>query len=1169
MIERITLADLCQCASPLCLSPRDTVAAAIAAMQQRRVSSVILVEGDAPVGLFTERDALGLIARDGQRLQIPLQPWVTKDLATASPDLGFAEAYALMTQMGHRHLILVDAQGALSGIVSETDFAAALGADELLTPRTVATLMTPDPVALPPQATLREALSVMETHAISAVIVTDAGRPLGILTERDTLRLAGVDLDATSLGSHMSRPVHTISPDEPAHEVVPRFRALGIRRLVVVDGSGRLIGILTRRDLLKNIHDVYLRLLKRILAEQGRALRDARRQINEQAILRGLLSQPGQLGILVADADQRIRLINEAALGALGMARADVSALNLSELLRAGGLKSEGLVERLAALRNEERLTLDLEQTRGDARSWLRLVGSLIQADGGAAQDKHRTPDVSGEGVLNEEVLGEEVPSEEVLAEEVLTEEVLTEESLDRGVPAGAALEKDGHGADVSAHHDLGYLLILQDQTREREDAERLKRMLAELSDARERLLEAQAVAHLGSWDCDHQADRFECSGEWYRIVGRPLGTEVKLATLLAIIHPEDLEGFEAFFRRPDPTPHPHETLHRIVRQTDGEVRWVKTRFVQTSDASGEIIHTHGTLQDVTEEQASHQRQRLINQLFESTSEGIMVTDADNRIIAVNPAFTRISGYRTEEALGQNPRLLSSGRHRPAFFRHVWQSLHDSGSWSGEIWNRRKNGEIFLAWLQINVVRGLDGEISQHVALFSDQTQAQRSAEEIEYLSHHDPLTGLLNLSRLRMRLNEAMEQAATARHRLVLLILDLDRFSDLVASLGHLASDEVLKEIGMRLATSSSPADIPARMANDSFVVIRPIDAQQDAAVQAMQAAQFLLGLIQRPMDLADFSGLTVTASVGVAIYPEDGANGTILLRNAESALNQAKRAGRRAIAFYRPELTQAARRRVQLERELRHALQEGELRLVFQPIVDTRERVVVAAEALLRWQHPSDGLIGPSDFIEAVEHSDLVAPIGRWVLDHAVRQALSWQAAGRVRVSINVSGPQLTGGALAREIGWILDNTGLDPERLGIEVLERVLLSDPDEALAELKRVRDLGVAIALDDFGSGFSSLSYLKRLPVDSLKIDRGFIRHLVTDPTDAAIVRSTIAMAHSLGLKVIAEGVEKIEQLEYLSDAGCDLVQGYLLGRPMDGEALQQAMAGSASPPPSD
>ncbi|NCA71507.1 MAG: EAL domain-containing protein [Sphingobacteriia bacterium] len=953
MIEHLSLADLCTGSNLATLSPDDPVVAAVRMMGERRVSSVVVVRDGRPLGIFTESDALRLLVSGDYDPSLPLRERMSADLLTAPPETSFVDGYATMSAGGCRHLVLVDAQGQLRGLVSETDFAHALGAEELLTPRHVADLMTRDPLTLPPAASVAEALSLMSNQRVSSIVIADAGRALGVISERDAIRLAAANLNpqTTPIADVMSTPVHTIGPDRPAHEASPRMRALGIRRLIVTDEQEQLLGILTRRDLLKDIQDVYVRLLRRVVVVQGEALSNARRELGQHSILRSLLEHSEHLGIILADADQGIQLTNEAALEALGITAQHARTLDLMGLLSRARLTSEEQIGRLAALSGSQRLVLDLSRGTGREKRRLRLVASAV----------------------NDEVGNRE-----------------------------------------------GYLV---------------------------------------------------------------------------------------------------------------------------------------TIQDSTDEHAARQQQRLINTLFENTKEGILITDVDNRILAVNPAFTAITGYSAAEAIGQNPRMLSSGRHPPAFYRALWDELHKNGCWNGEVWNRRKNGEIYPQWLNITQVRGPNGDIQQHLAIFSDGSAARRSAEEIEYLSHHDPLTGLFNLARLRVRLAETLEQAAAAQHRLALMVLDLDRFSDLVASQGHLTGDEVLKAIADRLAHAISPTDILARLAGDRFVIARPLDGPSDAAVRAVQAAQTLQQLVQRTLELTDLPELTLTATVGVALYPEDGAGVTTLLRNAESALSQAKQSGRGGLAFYRPELTQEARRRVQIEQELRRALSKGELRLFYQPIVAIATGAVVAAEALLRWEHPSDGLLTPRDFIAAVEHSELVEPIGRWVLEQAILQASAWLPHGRVRVNVNVAGAQITSGNLALDIEEILKRTGGKPRLLGIEVLERVLLRDPDLALAELDRIRALGVAIALDDFGSGYSSLSYLKRLPVDTLKIDQGFIRHLSSDPVDEAIVCSTINMAHNLGLRVVAEGVEHADQLSYLASIGCDLAQGYLIGRPGPAEAI--------------
>ena len=1246
MIENLTLADLCRSRRPLAFATDQTLSLALAAMNAQRTSAVVIVTDDRPVGIFTERDALALIVRDAYDPAAPLRQVMTLNPITAPPELGFAEGYARMVGEGIRHLVVVDAAGLLLGVLSETDFSQAMGAEELFIPRTISDLMTRDLVSLPPGAPVAEALRLMTQRRISSVLIVEAGQVLGVLSERDAIRLAGaaLDLGQTPILTQMSHPVHCIHPDTPAHEASPLMRALGVRRLAVTDDDGRLVGILTRRDLLKDVQTTHLRLLRQVVADQGRALNDARRQLSEQGVLRSLLEHSANLGIVAADAQQIVRFVNPAALAALGL-EGLVSGQELPGLLAAAGLAVKDCAERLANLRDGAGLALDLSRPDGAGSRWLRLTASVIRDAKGVRDgylltlldrtqeyaDAERLRAISASALSGIalydlqgrlrlanpallDLLGYADHPDELIGRHFA--DIIAAEDLERAREHFARLlggEIPSYRLERSYRRRDGRLVRADVAVSAIRDAGgRLTEALAIINDisqlrrAQERLLEAQALAHLGSWEYDPVADRLLWSDEAYRLFGLPLGTPLDLGAFLDLVHPEDREAVSVAYQQSLTRLAPYEIEHRI-RRADGSERWVRERAVHLTDPKGEVSRSLGTVHDITEEQAAQAQQRLMTALFDNTSEGILITDARNRILAVNPAFTAITGYPAAEVLGRNPSLLSSGRHEAAFFRDLWRQLEATGAWSGEIWNRRKNGEIYPEWLQINRVCDAEGRVMQHVALFSDLSVAQRSAEEIAYLSHFDPLTGLPNSAHLRELLLAAMgepadvaetEDASTAGavtapcaptappgpgHQatpgealaastasppgLALVVLDLDHFQDLVASHGYLAGDEALRTLGQRLAAGAAPGDILARLAGDSFVLARPLACGAEAlppAAQATEAARALQELVNRPLDLDGLPDLRLTASFGVALYPQDDGTVTSLLRKAEAALKRAKESGRAGLAFYRPEMTQAARRRLQVENELRRALELGELRLHYQPIVAVRTGATVAVEALLRWQHPRLGLVGPREFIDVVERGDLVHPVGRWVLAEASAQALAWQGLPRPpRVSINVSGPEIDSGNLARDLEETLRRTGLDPRRLEIEVLERVLMQDPDRALAELRRIHDLGIAIALDDFGTGYSSLSYLKRLPLDYLKIDMSFIRNLTSDPGDAAIVQSTIAMAHHFSIQVIAEGVETQEQFDYLAGAGCDLVQGYLLGRPVAAATITPTLESGA------
>ena len=587
-------------------------------------------------------------------------------------------------------------------------------------------------------------------------------------------------------------------------------------------------------------------------------------------------------------------------------------------------------------------------------------------------------------------------------------------------------------------------------------------------------------------------------------------------------------------------------------RRRDGTPLHVDVTLVRV-DLHGQraVLATWYDLTDRRRADALEQRARAV---FENTTEGIMLTDADNRIVAVNPAFSTITGYGSEEVIGERPSLLQSGRQDREFYRKLWHELKDAGSWRGEIWNRRKDGEVYAEWLSISEIRDADGTVQNRIGVFSDITRMRRSEEEIDHLTHFDPITGLPNQTLLRARLEQALQSAQVAERPLVVMLLNLDGFKRIVASFGHEAADAVLAAAAKRLATQL-PADATlARIVGDTFAVVLELphrDASPSRHGVRLQEA------LRADLEVPGAGTLALVCCVGIALYPTDDDNAGALLRDADAALQQAKAAGPGSIAFYRPELTAAALRQLELERTLRTALTAGQFELHFQPKLDLARRAIVGAEALLRWRRPDGVLVTPEHFLSAAEKGDLALDLDRWVLREAARQLVAWQQAGlpRVRVSVNMSAAMLTGGNLAADVEAVLAETGLDPTLLEVEVLENILIEDPERAEAELAAVGGLGVGIALDDFGTGYASLGYLKRFAFDYLKIDRSFISGLSPDSDDLTIVRATILMAHHLGIRVVAEGVEQDEQVRQLARLGCDLVQGYRIGRPMPADAF--------------
>jgi diguanylate cyclase (GGDEF)-like protein/PAS domain S-box-containing protein len=564
------------------------------------------------------------------------------------------------------------------------------------------------------------------------------------------------------------------------------------------------------------------------------------------------------------------------------------------------------------------------------------------------------------------------------------------------------------------------------------------------------------------------------------------------------------------------------------------------------------------TLRDITARRQAEEKLRLSDKVFEYSAEAIVVTDGQGHILNVNPAFTWLTGYRPDEAIGRTPRILKSGRHDESFYTAMWQTLLDEGHWEGELWDKRKDDSVYPKWLTINAVRE-HGRVTHYVALFSDISERKENENRIAYLARHDHLTGLPNRRALEDR-GATLTGSNRRRDRsLALMFIDLDRFKNINDTLGHPVGDLLLIEVARRLVSCVRASDMVVRLGGDEFVVlIEDVDEHRDVATIARKVHAAL----SEPVHV-DGHELHAPPSIGIAVYPDDGDSIETLMRNADTAMYQVKAAGRNAWTFYTTRMNDAVRERVELENDLRRGLAEEQFQVHFQPQFDIGAHRVVGWEALLRWPHPERGWITPEQFIPVAEETGLIVPLGAWVLRTACREVRRWEAAGagRFRVAVNFSARQFLHPALPEDIRTVLAETGLDAERLEVEITESLLMADGPATQNALRQIKQLGVRVALDDFGTGYSSLAYLKTFAIDRLKIDRSFVRDVPHDANDAAIVHAVISLAQALGLDVIAEGVETADQENFLRGHGCSMTQGFLLGRPMPSTSVPEFLAG--------
>ncbi len=704
----------------------------------------------------------------------------------------------------------------------------------------------------------------------------------------------------------------------------------------------------------------------------------------------------------------------------------------------------------------------------------------------------------------------------------------------------------------------LAFLLLIATLAwlalRELHSRQHLNRALGESESA---LRAAQRLSATGSWTLDLDTQSGHWSDEMYRIFSRPAGGAVPpLADFVQLIHPDDRTVLLQAATRGIP-------YNGVMRTNPdaGAVRYLQARSSLVTGRDGKPVCLMGTLQDVTEQRRAEEKLRLAARVFEQTGDGIIVTDSANRIVAVNAAFARITGYTESEALERAPNFLHKGAQDDAFLAAVWRTVQAEGQWRGEIRSRRKNGDVYPSWLVLSAIKDDEEKVDGYVGVFTDLSGIRHATAQLQFMHNHDPLTSLPNRSLLNDRLLQAIDAARPQQRKVAVLLLNVDRLKRINEGIGHDAGDLLLRDVGLRLSARLQPGDTLARLGSDEFVLLLTGGAD-GGDVNA--CARQMLDAVAQPFRL-DGHELTVTASIGIALYPDDGDTPGELIKNADTALSHAKESGRNSFRYFTAQMNVRALHWMSLEHRLRGALARDELLLYYQPQMSVTGDRMVGAEALIRWQNGDAGLVSPAEFIPLAEETGLILPIGEWVIHSACRQVRAWLDAGvtPVRIAVNVSAHQITAGNVAAVVGAALDANQIGPQWLTVELTESVLMKEAELAALQIAQLRDMGVLVALDDFGTGYSSLAYLSRFALDKIKIDQSLVRDVTTDAKSAAIATATIALAHGLGLTVVAEGVETEAQLAFLRGAACDEIQGYLFSRPVPaarmGELLVQGV----------
>ena len=626
-------------------------------------------------------------------------------------------------------------------------------------------------------------------------------------------------------------------------------------------------------------------------------------------------------------------------------------------------------------------------------------------------------------------------------------------------------------------------------------------------------------------------------------------------------IHPEDRARVKAIFQRTVATGVGERAEFRFLLPNGG-VRHIESEGSAICDSTGKVSKVVVVSRDITERRVAEEKLRLAARVFENSGEGIIITDADSNILMVNAAFTAATQYTAEEVIGKNPRILSSGEQDAEFYRNMWRALGENGEWHGEIRNRRKSGELYTEWLTLAAVRNDAGEITNYVATFIDLTARKQVEERLHFLAYYDELTELPNRVLFIDGLDRALALARHSHHQAAVMFLDLDRFSAINETLGHATGDLLLKEVSQRLQDCIPQRDSVARVGGDEFtMVLSGISEPEDASAVAQQ----ILNALAKPFVLLA-NEVFISASIGISVFPGDGDDAETLINHADSAMRRAVALGGNHFRFYTLDMNSRSFERMLLGTDLRHALERGELQLYYQPLVEMATGRIVGAEALLRWWRQDFGMVPPAAFIPLLEETGLIVPVGEWVLKTACMQCNAWRALGfsDVFVAVNFSAQQFESQNIVGAVERVLHESDFDPRHLEIELTEGTLMRHAEDTTATLRGLKAMGIRLSVDDFGTGYCSLSYLKRFPLDTLKIDQSFVRDIPNQADAMAIVNAVIAMGHALKLKIIAEGVETREQMEFLRASGCDIMQGYHVGHPLPHEEfirfLQQGIA---------
>ncbi|SJZ52750.1 PAS domain S-box-containing protein/diguanylate cyclase (GGDEF) domain-containing protein [Oceanospirillum multiglobuliferum] len=1059
----------------------ETVVDVIAKMYQLGSSSVVILDQNHhPVGILTEQDVVALFAQDASLLQAKVQSVCSNALVTVLAHESCQQALRLMTERQLRHLVLLDEQKNFLGVISEDELIHHMTSVPMQIAPLVKEVMSTCVQQLGPNCNLQDALCLMRQQRISCVVVTEAQRAIGILTERDIVYLAAQQAQPQQLllREVMHSPVLSVVGDLSVRDAAFLMEQKKVRRFVVEEQS-QIKGIITHHDILRSMQRAYVEYLEAELAFKERQIEEISnhiRQFDEQKLLRSLMFQISD-SIYVIDAETGDILdVNQQSCAQLGYSREELLKMKLPELSTAA------LTSNIFSVINQQ----------------IRKQGfALVQS-----QHRHKS------GAL--------IPVEVKVSQLHLSDRVIN-------------------------------IAIARDQS-ERLAAERALRNNAAIYQG------VISTALDGFWMTDTNGNILDVNQAYCDMSG--FSREELLSMRIF-----DIDNLET----------ETDTLTRIASiKKVGQANFISRHHTKSGvPFDVEVNVTYWPEQggrffvfcrNITDKLAAEAYLKLSATVFENTNEAVMIVGADYKIQRVNHAFSVMTGYNAEEVIGQSASLLQSGLHPKSFYEEMWRRIICDGHWQGEVINKRVDGTTYPELLNISVVKNSEGEISHYVGIFADLSKQKASEDKLAFLDYHDPLTGLANRKTLMLRLDHAIRNAQKNKKQVALLLIDLDRFKDVNDSYGHVVGDELLNRVARVLDTELSDIDTLARLGGDEFALL--VD-EVDSVEYLSSLASQIIRLLNKPWSLSNNVTVTIGASIGISLSPQNGHSANQLLQHTDAALYQAKADGRSRFCYFSETLTQEARYRAELETRMHRALRRHELQVYFQPQIDIKSAKLTGAEALVRWLDPEQGLLSPVHFIDQCEQNGQIIALGRQILEMTCQQGKAWldQGFAPISLAVNLSARQLKEPHLYQDLVDILTATQYPAEYLELELTESALMMHEHEVVLLLEKIKGLGIRLAIDDFGTGYSSFAYLKRFPIDVLKIDKSFIDDIPYNHEGMEIVSAIIGMGHTLGFEVLAEGVETDAQLAFLALKHCDQYQGYLCSKPITAAEFEQLLSG--------